>query len=282
MSVMPSIDSNETIARYMKEIAGCKPLSAAEEQRLSREIQKGSKTALATLVKANLRFVVSVARQYQKQGVELADLINEGNMGLIRAAKKFDPNKNFKFISYAVWWIRQGILQALAHQSRITKIPSNKVLMISKIDKVKAKIEQKLLHKPDYHEIARELNTPEKTIKEIMAIANRHASLDAEVNPNGTIRHIDLLQDRSKPVDSLIFDNGLREAVRKSLSKLEEREMEIIKMYYGIDYEVQHTLDEIAASFNITRERVRQVKQKALGYLRNSKRMQHLQKEFAV
>lgn len=283
---MGSIALNQTrfltdegsLALYLKEISKNKPLSAKEEAELAVKIRKGDKTALEKLVKSNLRFVVSVCCNYQNQGVPLSDLINEGNLGLIRAAKRFDEKKNFKFISYAVWWIRQAILQALAEQSRIVKLPLNRVGTIYKIGKTQTRLEQKYRRLPNIQEIAQELKIDENKVHDSIRIGNRHASLDAPLHHDKDSRFIDVLQDanQDRPDDSL-RDISLQEEIAEILATLSQREREVVKLYFGIGEETAHTLDEIGQRFNLTRERVRQVKERALRRLKHPSRSLRLQ-----
>ena len=230
----------------------------------------------ATLT-ANLRFAVSVARNYQNQGLPLCDLINEGNLGLIQAAKRFDEKKNFKFISYAVWWIRQAILQALAEQSRIIKLPLNRVGTIHKIGKAQSKLEQKYRRIPNVEEIARELKLDEEEVQETIKIGNSHMSLDAPLQQGEDSKLLDLLQDEDQELpDDGVMEISLQEEINQTLDTLTCREKEVIKLYFGIGEETAHTLEEIGQRFNLTRERARQIKEKALRRLKHSSRSQRL------
>ncbi|KMQ51995.1 RNA polymerase sigma factor RpoD [Chitinispirillum alkaliphilum] len=264
---------------YLKEIGRLQPLSSEKEAEVAAKIKKGEKKALDTLVKANLRFVVSVARNYQNQGLSLCDLINEGNMGLVRAARRFDEKKNFRFISYAVWWIRQAILQSLAEHSRIMRLPLNRAGAIHKISKTQIELEQRYNRIPDISEIARELSISENSVRETISIANSHVSLDAPVRDNDGSTLMDLMGghqlEGSSPEENIqtLSMNG---EIRKMLETLTERERDIIKLYFGIDHEAAFTLDEIGRRFNITRERVRQIKSKALSRLKASPAVQTL------
>jgi RNA polymerase primary sigma factor len=270
--------SEETsLALYLKEIGKNKTLNAEEEAAVAVRIRKGDRKALEKLVKANLRFVVSVARNYQNQGLPLSDLINEGNFGLIRAAKRFDEKKNFKFISYAVWWIRQAILQALAEQSRIIKLPLNRVGTIHKIGKAQCKLEQKYRRLPAIEEIAIELSIDEEEVRETIKIGNNHLSLDAPLLHGEDSKLMDLLGDDCRePPDDGIIEISLQEEINQTLDTLSEREKEVIKLYFGIGEETAHSLDEIGQRFNLTRERARQIKEKALRRLKHSSRSQRL------
>src|SRR5512133_3519516 len=266
-----------SLALYLKEIGKNRSLTIEDEAKLAVKIRKGDKKALEKLVNANLRFVVSVARNYQNQGLPLSDLINEGNLGLIRAAKRFDEKKNFKFISYAVWWIRQAILQALAEQSRIIKLPLNRVGTIHKIGKMQSKLEQKFRRLPNVEELAEELKIDISEVQETIKIGNSHMSLDAPLQHGEDSRLMDVLQDE----DQLLPDNGLMEVslqdeISKTLDTLSEREKEVVRLYFGIGEETSHTLEEIGQRFNLTRERARQIKEKALRRLKHSSRSKRL------
>jgi RNA polymerase primary sigma factor len=262
---------------YLKEIGKNESLSAAEEAIVAAKIHKGDQKAFEKLVKANLRFVVSVARNYQNQGLPLADLINEGNLGLIRAAKRFDERKNFKFISYAVWWIRQAILQALAEQSRIIKLPLNRVGTIHRIGKTQSCLEQKLMRLPNTREIAKELKLKERDVNNTIKIGNTHVSFDAPVLNENDSKLIDVFIDSKQDgPDKELLDWSLKEELDKSLEMLNGREQDVLKMYFGIDNGITHTLEEIGNKFNLTRERARQIKEKAIKKLKNSSRYEIL------
>jgi RNA polymerase primary sigma factor len=240
-------------------------------------IRKGDRKALEKLVKANLRFVVSVARNYQNQGLPISDLINEGNLGLIRAAKRFDEKKNFKFISYAVWWIRQAILQALAEQSRIIKLPLNRVGTIHKVGKTLGRLEQKYRRLPNVQEIAEELNIEVSDVQETIKIGNSHMSLDAPLQHGNDSKLMDLLTDQNEErPDESVLEMSLHDEINRTLDTLSEREKEVVKMYFGIGEETSHTLEEIGQRFNLTRERARQIKEKALNRLKRSARCKGL------
>ncbi len=271
------LTEENSLALYLKEIGKNKTLPVEEEAQTAVRIRKGDRKALEKLVKANLRFVVSVARNYQNQGLPLSDLINEGNLGLIRAAKRFDEKKNFKFISYAVWWIRQAILQALAEQSRIIKLPLNRVGTIHKIGKAQSRLEQKYRRIPNIEEIARELNLDEEEVQETIKIGNSHMSLDAPLQQGEDSKLLDLLQDEDQELpDDGIMEISLQEEINQTLDTLTCREKEVIKLYFGIGEETAHTLEEIGQRFNLTRERARQIKEKALRRLKHSSRSQRL------
>jgi RNA polymerase primary sigma factor len=271
------LTEENSLALYLKEIGKNKTLPVEEEALTAVRIRKGDRKALEKLVKANLRFVVSVARNYQNQGLPLSDLINEGNLGLIRAAKRFDEKKNFKFISYAVWWIRQAILQALAEQSRIIKLPLNRVGTIHKIGKAQSRLEQKYRRIPNVEEIARELKIDEEEVQETIKIGNSHMSLDAPLQQGEDSKLLDLLQDEDQELpDGGVMEISLQEEINQTLDTLTNREKEVIKLYFGIGEETSHTLEEIGQRFNLTRERARQIKEKALRRLKHSSRSQRL------
>jgi RNA polymerase primary sigma factor len=271
------LTEENSLALYLKEIGKNKTLPVEEEAQTAVKIRKGDRKALEKLVKANLRFVVSVARNYQNQGLPLSDLINEGNLGLIRAAKRFDEKKNFKFISYAVWWIRQAILQALAEQSRIIKLPLNRVGTIHKIGKAQSRLEQKYRRVPNVEEIARELKIDEEEVQETIKIGNSHMSLDAPLQQGEDSKLLDLLQDEDQELpDDGVMEISLQEEINQTLDTLTNREKEVIKLYFGIGEETAHTLEEIGQRFNLTRERARQIKEKALRRLKHSSRSQRL------
>lgn len=262
---------------YLKEIGKTRTLTHAEEAVLAVRIHQGDAKALEMLVKANLRFVVSVCRNYQNQGLPLCDLINEGNLGLIRAAKRFDEKKNFKFISYAVWWIRQAVLQALAEQSRIIKLPLNRVGTIHKIGKTQSRLEQRFQRMPNVEEIAAELQLAEREIRETIKIGNTHMSLDAPLQQGDDSKLLDILQDEQQEgPDDGVMEVSLQKEIHRTLSTLSEREREVVRLYFGIGEEIAHTLEEIGLRFNLTRERVRQIKEKALRKLKHSSRSNSL------
>lgn len=258
------------LALYLKEIGKLQPLSSEKEYQLASRIRHGDADALEELVKANLRFVVSVARNYSNQGLSLSDLVNEGNVGLVRAAKRFDEKKNFRFISYAVWWVRQAILQALAEQSRIMRVPLNRAGAIHKISKKQIELEQRFNRQPDISEIASELQISESSVRETISIANNHVSLDAPLKDADGSTLLDTMQcsNPSHPDESLLV-LSLQNEVERVLGNLCEREKDILKLYFGIGCDIPFTLDEIGARFNITRERVRQIKTKAIDRLKS-------------
>jgi len=271
------IADDGALALYLKEISRYKALPIEEEAQLAVRIRNGDRAALDRLVKSNLRFVVSVSRNYQNQGLPLVDLINEGNLGLIRAAKRFDEKKNFKFISYAVWWIRQAILQALAEQSRIVKLPLNRVGAMHKIGMVQSKLEQKYSRTPHPEEIAEELNIDSHDVHEAIKIGNAHYSLDAPLQGGEDSKLLDLLRDdRAESPDAGVMNVSLQSEVDAVLEALSDRERDVVKLYFGIGEETAYTLEEIGIRLNLTRERVRQIKEKAIKRLKHSSKTRRL------
>lgn len=274
------VRSNQLLDKYLHEIGEESLLSTEEEIELSRRIHldgPDKEKLLQQLVKANLRFVVSVAKQYQNQGLSLIDLINEGNMGLIKAASRFDETKGFKFISYAVWWIRQAILQALAEQSRVVRLPLNKVGALSKITKVMTSLEKKFERDPTSEEIADALKTTEIEVSDTLKISGKHLSIDAEFAPGEDNRLLDVLREDNQPSpDKQLFDDSLREEIDIALKSLSEKEKQVIMLYFGIDQDQPMTLEEIGDKFGLTRERVRQIKEKAIRRLRHTSRSKAL------
>ena len=270
-------ESNRSLSRYLEEIGDFEPLKPDREVELAIKIKQGNHTALEELVKANLRFVVSVAKDYQGQGLPLTDLINEGNLGLIKAAGRFDETRGFKFISYAVWWIRQSILQALAEHSRIVRLPLNRVGTISKITKTAEKLEAEIERSPNEKEIGRQLNmTPDEVI-DAMRISRRHQSLNAPFRDGDKNSLIDIIKDENQlEPDTPLMNDSLKDEIRNSLDTLKDRESMVIKMYYGIERDYALTLNEIGEEFNLTRERVRQIKEKAIRRLRHRSRRKTL------
>ncbi len=265
------VTEDGSLAIYLREIGKNRNLTPIEEAEVAIKIHQGDQVALERLVKANLRFVVSVARNYQNQGLPLSDLINEGNLGLIRAAKRFDEKKNFKFISYAVWWIRQAILQALAEQSRIIKLPLNRVGTIHKIGKMQGKLEQQYRRLPNVEELARELSITENDVKETIKIGNNHMSLDAPMQDGQDSKLMDVFIDSSQEQpDDNVIECSLKAEINKTLDTLTERERKVLQLYFGIGDETAHTLEEIGLRFNLTRERARQIKEKAISRLKRS------------
>jgi RNA polymerase primary sigma factor len=271
---------SQSLDRYLQEIGKVELLSPDEEIELARKIKKGgpeAELALEKLTKANLRFVVSVAKQYQNQGLSLGDLINEGNLGLIKAAKRFDETRGFKFISYAVWWIRQSILQALAEQSRIVRLPLNRVGALNKIGKKFSELEQEFEREPSPTELAEELDMTLFEVADTLKISGRHLSMDAPFSQGEDNRLLDVIQNEQQPLpDSTLMNESLKIEVRRALASLSEREAEVIRLYYGLDREHSLTLEEIGEKFNLTRERVRQIKEKAIRRLRHASRSKSL------
>jgi RNA polymerase primary sigma factor len=270
-------DEDRSLDLYLREIGETPLISAKEEVLLAKRIRQGDQKALEKLTKANLRFVVSVAKQYQNQGLSLADLINEGNIGLIKAAKRFDETRGFKFISYAVWWIRQAILQALAEQSRIVRLPLNRVGTLHKIGKISSSLQQTYGREPSAKEIARELSLTEGEVSDTLKISNSHLSLDAPFSVSEDNSLIDILEDEMQPSpDESLLDDSLRVEIEKALDSLTPREAEVINLYFGLNHEKPLTLEEIGARFSLTRERVRQIKEKAIRRLRHASRSKAL------
>ncbi|MFQ5824037.1 MAG: RNA polymerase sigma factor RpoD/SigA [bacterium] len=269
--------SEQSLEQYLQEISGVPLLSPEEEIELAKEVKKGNQEALEKLTKANLRFVVSVAKQYQNQGLSLGDLINEGNLGLIKAAYRFDLTRGFKFISYAVWWIRQSILQALAEQSRVVRLPLNRVGALNKIGKAFSVLEQEFEREPLATEIADELEMSTIEVSDTLKISGRHISLDAPFNQDADSRLLDVLENEELPSpDHLLIDESLKIEIERTLSFLTKREAEVIKLYFGLGQEHPLTLEEIGERFGLTRERVRQIKAKAIKRLRHASRSKTL------
>jgi len=270
-------ESNRSLSRYLEEIGDFEPLNPDREVELAIRIKKDDHTALEELVKANLRFVVSVAKDYQGQGLPLTDLINEGNLGLIKAAGRFDETRGFKFISYAVWWIRQSILQALAEHSRIVRLPLNRVGTISKITKTAEKLEAEIERSPNEKEIGRQLNMTSDEVIDAMRISRRHQSLNAPFRDGDKNSLIDIIKDDNQVApDTPLMNDSLKDEIRNSLDTLKDREKMVIKMYFGIERDYALTLNEIGEEFNLTRERVRQIKEKAIRRLRHRSRSKTL------
>jgi RNA polymerase primary sigma factor len=264
--------------QYLQEIGKIDLLEPEEEVELARRIEDGDEEALHKLCRANLRFVVSVAKKYQGQGLSLADLINEGNYGLIKAAKRFDETRGFKFISYAVWWIRQAILQALAEQSRVVRLPLNRIGTISKIRKASARLQQELDREPNIEELAEELEIDVQKVREAMQHTSRHLSMDAPFNEEDDNSLLDVLPDEeSDSPDEEMLEESVKIDIERALSMLHDREAEITRLYFGIGREHPLTLEEIGKRFDLTRERVRQIKEKALRKLRQRHSKEDLQ-----
>ncbi len=278
LKITKSITNRESAAldKYLQEIGHEDLISIEEEIELAQRIKKGDRKALEKLTKANLRFVVSVAKQYQNQGLSLPDLINEGNLGLIKAAEKFDETRGFKFISYAVWWIRQSILQAIAEQSRIVRLPLNQVGSVNKINRILNKFEQEHERRPNVDEIADQIDLPEDKIVEAMKVNGKHISVDAPIMEGADSSLLDVLPNTESPMaDNELVMESLREEVASALNVLNERERNIIECFYGINQR-EMTLEEIGDKFGLTRERVRQIKEKALRRLRQNTKSKQL------
>lgn len=268
---------SQSLDKYLQEIGRVDLLTPDEEIELAIRIKQNDHLALEKLVKANLRFVVSVAKQYQSQGLTLGDLINEGNLGLIKAARRFDETRGFKFISYAVWWIRQSILQALAEQSRIVRLPLNRVGALNKIGKAYSNLEQEYEREPSTHELAQELEMDINEISDTLKISGRAVSMDAPFAQGEENRLLDILENDEQPSpDQSLMTESLRREIERALSTLSEREAEVVKLYFGLNKEHSLTLEEIGEKFNLTRERVRQIKEKAIRRLRHASRSKNL------
>ncbi len=271
LKISKSITNRDTasLERYLADIAKESMITADEEVELARRIKEGDEAALEKLTKTNLRFVVSVAKQYQNQGISLPDLINEGNVGLIKAAKRFDETRGFKFISYAVWWIRQAILQAIADQSRIVRLPLNQVGTINKIKKEISRLEQELQRPPTFEEISEAIDLPEYKIAEIMKMNTYTQSIDSPIAPDEDTKFIDtFIYENDENTDTQLMNESLSMEINDVLSTLSEKEREIIKLFYGINSSHEYTLDEIGDRYDLSRERVRQIKERALKRLR--------------
>ncbi len=274
MSLSPRPDpADGSLEQYLREISRYPLLDRDEEVRLARGIRRGEEEALDKLVRSNLRFVVTVSKKYQNQGVPLPDLINEGNLGLIRAARKFDETRGIKFISYAVWWIRQAILQALAEQGRIVRVPLNRAGTLHRIARCKAMLVQELGREPTAAEIAEEVNLPTEEVENTLAISRAHISLDAPVAPGEDGRLLDYLPDpASLSPDKPILEEALAEALEAALATLHPREAKVLRLYFGLGDEDPMSLEGIGSRMGVTRERVRQIKQQALERLRHASR----------
>lgn len=270
--ISKSITNRESASldKYLQEIGHEELLTTDQEVELAQRIRKGDKRALERLTKANLRFVVSVAKQYQNQGLSLPDLINEGNVGLIKAAEKFDETRGFKFISYAVWWIRQSILQAIAEQSRLVRLPLNQVGSVNKITRELNKFEQEHERKPSVDEIAERVDLPEDKIADAMKANSRHVSMDAPIADGEDSSMIDFLAGDSSNTDRELAIESLKAEVSRILKLLTDKEQKVLRAFFGIDGSPEMTLDEIGEKYNLTRERVRQIKEKALRRLRHN------------
>lgn len=274
LKITKSITNRESASldKYLQEIGKEELITVEEEVELAQRIKKGDQKALEKLTKANLRFVVSVAKQYQNQGLSLPDLINEGNLGLIKAAEKFDETRGFKFISYAVWWIRQSILQALAEQSRIVRLPLNQVGSLNKINKAYSRFEQENERKPTAEELSIVLDLPAEKITDTLRVSGRHISVDAPFVEGEANSLLDvLINDDSPNADHALINESLSKEIDRALQTLTEREQDIIKLFFGIGCS-EMTLEEIGEKFGLTRERVRQIKEKAIRRLRHTSR----------
>ncbi len=275
LKITKQVTNRETASldKYLQEIGKVELISAEEEVMLAQRIKSGDRLALEKLTKANLRFVVSVSKQYQNQGLSLPDLINEGNLGLIKAAQRFDETRGFKFISYAVWWIRQSILQALAEQSRIVRLPLNKIGAINKINKAYAKLEQAYEREPNAEEIASMLEISEQEVKDSLRNSGRHVSMDAPLIQDEDNTMYDVLrnEDGPTPESDLLYDS-LRKEIDRAITTLPPREADVIRLYFGLNGSHPMTLEEIGEKFDLTRERVRQIKEKAIRRLKHTSR----------
>jgi RNA polymerase primary sigma factor len=268
---------SQSLDKYLQEIGKVDLLTVDEEVELAKRIKEGDRIALEKLAKANLRFVVSVAKQYQNQGLSLGDLINEGNLGLIKAAQRFDETRGFKFISYAVWWIRQSILQALAEQSRIVRLPLNRVGSLNKISKTFSELEQKYEREPSPEELAEVLEVTTSEVVDTMKISGRHVSMDAPFVQGEENSLLDVLEnDNEQTPDQGLIADSLRREIQRALSTLTQRESDVIALYFGLNQEPSLSLEEIGEKFNLTRERVRQIKEKAIRRLRHTSRSKAL------
>jgi len=275
LKIAKQVTNRETLSleKYLHEIGKVELVTAEEEVELAKRIRKGDNEALETLIKANLRFVVSVAKQYQNQGLSLPDLINEGNLGLIKAAQRFDETRGFKFISYGVWWIRQSILQSLAEQARIVRLPLNKIGSITRINKTFNRLEQEFQREPTSEEVAFLLQTSPQAIEDAMKVSSHHISMDAPIYEDEVSNLYDvLLNEDSVSPDRGLMKVSLCKEIERTLSTLAEREADVIRYYFGLSGKKQHTLEEIGDEFGLTRERVRQIKEKTIKKMRNQYR----------
>lgn len=275
LKITKQVTNRDTLSldKYLHEIGKVELLSAEKEVELAKRIRKGDREALETLIKANLRFVVSVSKQYQNQGLSLPDLINEGNLGLIKAAERFDETRGFKFISYGVWWIRQSILQALAEQARIVRLPLNKIGSINKINKAFNQLEQQYQRDPTLDEVAELMESKPELIEDALNFSNIHLSMDAPLRDEEANDMYDVMLNEDSPSpDSELINSSLRQEIERSLATLGDREAEILRCYFGLRGHQPHTLEEIGDEFGLTRERVRQIKEKAIKKLKNQYR----------
>ncbi len=275
LKITKQVTNRESLSvdKYLYEISKVDLITAEEEVELAKRIKDGDRKALNKMVKANLRFVVSVAKQYQNQGISLPDLINDGNVGLIKAAQRFDETRGFKFISYAVWWIRQAILQSLAEQARIVRLPLNKIGSLNKITKVFSRLEQEFEREPSAYEIALELDIAPSDVKQALQSIGKHISMDAPLKDGEENSLYDVIKSSDSPKpDNMLLLESLQQEITRALSSLTYREGDIIKYYYGLDGQTPHTLEEIGEKLDLTRERVRQIKEKAIKRLRHNSR----------
>ena len=275
LKITKQVTNRESLSvdKYLYEISKVDLITADEEVELAKRIKEGDRKALDKMVKSNLRFVVSVAKQYQNQGLSLPDLINEGNVGLIKAAQRFDETRGFKFISYAVWWIRQSILQSLAEQARIVRLPLNKIGSLNKITKVFSRLEQEFEREPSVFEIANELEIAPNDVKQALRSIGKHVSMDAPLKDGEENSLYDVLKSSDSPKpDNILLLESLQQEINRALSSLTYRERDVVKYYYGLDGNTPHTLEEIGEKFGLTRERVRQIKEKSIKRLRHSSR----------
>lgn len=276
LKIAKQVTNRETLSldKYLHEIGKVALITSDEEVELAKRIRKGDKDALERLIKANLRFVVSVAKQYQNQGLSLPDLINEGNLGLIKAAQRYDETRGFKFISYGVWWIRQSILQALAEQSRIVRLPLNKIGSITRINKTFSRLEQEYQREPTPEEVAFLLETSSEIVEDALKVSSHHISMDAPIHDEdgGASLYDVLLNEESLSPDKGLIYGSLCKEIERTLSTLTEREADVIRYYFGLSGCQQHTLEEIGEEFGLTRERVRQIKEKTIKKMRNQYR----------
>ena len=275
LNIAKQVTNREELSldKYLHEIGKISLLTADEEVELSRKINKGDKDALEKLIKANLRFVVSVAKQYQNQGLSLPDLINEGNLGLIKAAQRFDETRGFKFISYGVWWIRQSILQALAEQARMVRLPLNKIGSITRINKTFSRLEQEYQREPTSDEVAFLLETSSDIVEDALKVSSHHISMDAPIHDEeGNSLYDVLLNEESISPDNGLIKTSLCKEIERSLSTLGKREADVIRYYFGLSGHPQYTLEEIGTEFGLTRERVRQIKETTIKKMRNQYR----------
>ena len=272
LKIAKQVTNRETLSldKYLHEIGKVELITSDEEVELAKRIKNGDKDALEKLIKANLRFVVSVAKQYQNQGLSLPDLINEGNLGLIKAAQRYDETRGFKFISYGVWWIRQSILQALAEQARIVRLPLNKIGSITRINKTFSRLEQEFQREPTADEVAFMLETSPEIVEDALKVSSHHISMDAPIHDEeGNNMYDVLLNEDSLSPDKGLMNVSLCKEIERTLSTLGEREADVIRYYFGLSGHHQHTLEEIGDEFGLTRERVRQIKEKTIKKMRN-------------